>query len=258
MSAPELGSLPGAALVSGGSGSVGAAVCRLLAERGADVGLSYRSRPESAAATVAAVAERGREAEAWAADLADPGAARRLVEAAVERFGGVHTLVHAAGPLVTQGYISELTPERYREALEAEAAGFFNLVSPLLPELRRARGSIVAVTTVALRRFPSRDGLSPATKGAVEGLVRALAAEEGRFGVRANCVGPGILGDGMTAHLRASGDFPPAAEATTTRAIPLRRLGTTEEVAEAVAFLASPRAGYISGQTLDVDGGYSV
>ncbi|MDP3893180.1 SDR family NAD(P)-dependent oxidoreductase, partial [Nocardioides sp.] len=138
-------------------------------------------------------------------------------------------------------------------------AGFFNVVHPALPVLRRdGGGSVVAVTTAATSRYPARDGLSATPKAAVEGLVRGLAAEEGRYGVRVNAVGPGMLTDGMAARLIEGGELSPEALDVARRNIPMHRFGTAHDIAEAVCFLASDRAGFISGQKLDVDGGYSV
>jgi NAD(P)-dependent dehydrogenase (short-subunit alcohol dehydrogenase family) len=254
----DFGGRTGAALVTGGTGGIGAAICRMLAERGSDVAFTYRANATAAEALEAELRALGAEVSSSAVDLADEAAARDLVHGTVERLGGLHTVVHAAGPHVPQLHLSKVEPSAYRAQIEGEAVAFFNLVQPALPALRESHGSLVAVTTAATRRYPVRDGLSSGTKGAVEAVVRAVAAEEGRFGVRANCVGPGMLTDGMAARLMASGDLDDAALEVTMRNIPLRKFGDAVDIAEAVCFLASDRADFISGQMIDVDGGYGV
>ena len=236
----------GAALVVGGNGGIGARVAALLAARGSAVAVTHRRTPASE--------HSSHPLDLGAADAA--AQADAVVDALLAEHGAIHTLVHAAGPHVPMVHLGRVSAAEMVAQLHDDAGGFFTVVRAALPALRESRGSIVAVTTAATTRFPKRDGLSSAPKAAVEAIVRALAVEEGRYGVRVNAVGPGMLTDGMAARLIDSGELSEEALEVTRRNIPLGTFGTADDVAEAVCFLASDRAGFISGQKLDVDGGY--
>lgn len=243
----------GAALVVGASGGIGAAVVTTLLERGCRVAMTHR-RPSERVRQLSA----RQDTAVFQLDLNDAAKCVEVVEAARDAFDGLHTVVYAAGPHVPLRYVATIDPALFRQQMLDDAVGCFNVVRPALQHLRVTRGSVVAVTTVATRRYPPRDSLSSAPKGAVEALMRAIAFEEGRFGVRANSVGPGIMADGMTEQLVQTGDFTVEVMEATREMIPMRALGSVADVAAAVCFLASDDAGYITGQKLDVDGGYAL
>ena len=241
----------------GGSGGIGSAVCHALAKAGNDVALTFRTRADAAQSVVDTLEGNGKYTS-HRVDTSDATSVEQLFSEVLREHDKIHTIVHAAGSKIDQPYISELDFERWRQAIDDDVHGFFHVMRTALPSLRQTQGSMVFVSSAGLKRHPPGDVLSVAPKGAIEALVRGLAREEGRHGVRANSVPLGIIDAGMFPELVKRGELDQAYLDAARKNIALRRFGDAADVAEAVVFLASRSASYITGQTLYIDGGYSI
>ena len=248
----------GAALIVGGSGGIGRAIARALAAEGVPVALTYRRNEEAAKEVARDIEAGGIACSTHRVSLDDLKSLQTCVEAVLEMHGAIHTVAHAAGTHIDQPYVSQVTPEQWRDTMDWDVNGFFHVVHACLPHLRHSRGSLVFISSAGLKRFPPGDVLSVAPKGAIEAVVRAVAREEGRYGVRANSVAVGVVDAGMFPRLVESGALSEEWVEAAKRNTPLRRFAAPEEIADAVVFLASSKAGYITGQTLFVDGGYTL
>ena len=241
--------------VVGGSGGLGSAICRALAPEWGHVVIGYRSRADAAENLAG---EIGPNASTAKCDLADASEVAAAIGQAAARPGGLGAVIFAGGVPIGQPFVSTIEESAWREVIETELIGFTRVVAASLPHLRAAGGgALVAVTSVANYSYPPGDALSSVPKAAIESLCRAIAKEEGRANIRANAVAPGLIDAGLGASF-IKDLYNPEIWEQQRRRIALRRFGTGEEIAEAAAFLASDRARYITGQTLIVDGGFSL
>lgn len=234
------------ALVTGGSGGIGAAICRRLAADGRHVLVHAHRNLETARALAAQIAAAGGSAEALAFDVADAAAARTALEAVLER-GPVQILVNNAG-IHDDAAFPGMSEAQWRRVIDVSLHGFFNVTQPLLlPMIRTRWGRVINMSSVSAQAGNRGQVNYAAAKGALISATRALALEVGKRGVTVNAVAPGLIDTAMSA-----GAF---AEEFVRQRVPLQRAGTAEEVAELVGFLASERAGYITGQAIPINGG---
>lgn len=241
------------ALVFGGTGAIGQAVCRLLAGEGAQMAFTCRANRDGAAALAAELGSLGPQALWDSIKNEDSAQVRSFIERVVERFGRLDSVIYAAGPDIDLVFLGKADPDAWCRAIDMDVNGCFHIVQAALPHLRSSQGSFTAVLTAAIERPPALDGMSSAPKAAVQAIVKTIAQEEGRYGVRANCVAPGFVDGGLGRKLLdALGE---KGEAGIVARTDLRRLGRAEEIADAVGFLSSSRASFITGETLFVSGG---
>ena len=249
----------GAVLVFGGSGGIGQGVALTFAQSGTDVAIAYRSKKDVAERVAGEIRGFGRKASIHATDVTDPKQVEAAVEAALKEHGRIHTVVFAAGPVVEQVLLGDTSHALFKRSIDTEVMGFFNVVQATLPKLRAAGGgSYVHLGSAGHVWWPPKDGLSVAPKAANEALIKGIAKEEGRNNVRANSVLVGVIEAGMFLELLKRGVFDQAWIDETLKLLPLKRWGKPEEIGHTAVFLASTRGGYITGQQINVSGGFGI
>ena len=239
-----------AVLITGASRGIGAAVARRFAREGWRVGVNYRTSRGRAEALAAEIAAAGGQTALLPGDVSDPAQAAALVRAAEEQLGPLDALVCNAGVALPQQLLTDTTDEQWRQVMGVDLDGVFYTLRAAVPGfVRRQRGAIVTVSSMWGVTGGSCEVAYSAAKAGVIGLTKALAKEEGPSGITVNCVAPGVIDTDMMASFTAE-DKAALAEET-----PVGRLGTAEEVAKLLLYLAGEDAGYITGQVFGVNGG---
>lgn len=240
-------------LITGASRGIGAATARLFAHEGWDVALNYCQSADAALALAGELSGLGRKAVPIRANVSDPEEATRMVREAEEVLGSLDAVVCNAGIALPQQLLTDTTDGQWRQVMGADLDGVFHTLRAAVPGMvRRQRGAIVTVSSMWGVTGGSCEAPYSAAKAGIIGLTKALAKELGPSRIRVNCVAPGVVATDMNSHLTPQ-DLAALAEET-----PLGRIGTPEEVAEAIHFLVSDRAAFITGQVLRVDGGMVV
>ncbi|OGO51486.1 MAG: 3-oxoacyl-[acyl-carrier-protein] reductase [Chloroflexi bacterium RBG_16_69_14] len=237
------------ALVTGGSRGIGRAIVLRLAGQGADVAFTYKGNAAAAADVVATVEALGRRAIAIQADASDGKVADSVVKAALDAYGKVDILVNNAG-VTRDDLIMRMTAEAWDQVIDTNLSGAFWMIKAVTRPMLKARaGRIINITSVSGQAGQMGQANYSSAKAGLIGLTKAAARELASRSITVNAVAPGFVLTELTQ------DLPEALQAEITARTPLGRFGTTEEIANAVAFLASDEAAYITGQVLAVDGG---
>jgi 3-oxoacyl-[acyl-carrier protein] reductase len=234
------------ALVTGGSGDIGGAICRALAEGGYHVLVHANAGRERAVALAAAIRADGGSAQAVAFDVTDAEGTRGALEALLAE-GPIHALVNNAG-VHDDAPMAGMSAAQWHRVIDVSLHGFFHVTQPLLLPMARARfGRIVSIGSLAAQLGNRGQANYAAAKAALHGASRSLAREMASRGITVNVVSPGVIAGHMT-----DAAFTPEA---IRQMVPAQRAGTPQEVAALVAFLCSDAAGYINGQVIGVNGG---
>ena len=240
------------ALVTGGSRGIGKAIVWALAREGAKVAFIYRSNKEAADQLVSDLELDQREASAIQADVKSKEEADRVVEDLLEKWETIDILVNNAG-IIRDGLLATMEADQWQDVIDTNLTSVYNFCHAVVRPMMSARsGRIVNMSSVAANVGNPGQSNYAASKGGIEGFTRCLAAEVSRRGITVNAVAPGFIETDMTVAVRN------AAGSEIKKRIPARRLGLPEDIANAVFFLVSDEASYITGHILTVDGGLSL
>jgi 3-oxoacyl-[acyl-carrier protein] reductase len=240
------------AIVTGGGRGIGRAVALRLAAEGANVAISYRSNDDAAQETAEAVREAGVECEVFKGDVASPEDVQVLFEGVSDAFGRLDILVNNAG-VTRDNLIMRMKEEEFDEVLRTNLGGTYLCTRAALRPMIRARwGRIVNVSSVVGLVGNAGQANYAASKAGIIGFTKSVAREVAQRGITANAVAPGYVETELTGRLPEN-----VKEAIRTQ-VPMGRFGEAEEVAEVVTFLAGEGAGYVTGQTIAVDGGMTM
>jgi len=237
------------AVVTGGSRGIGRAICEKLAERGADVAIIYRNDKKSAEEVSAAVAKYKRRAVCYQCDVSDFDKCKEVVGQIIADFGSIDILVNNAG-ITRDMLLVQMKESDWDTVLDANLKGAFNMSRHVLGHMiKRKSGKIINITSTSGCDGAAGQGNYSASKAGIIGLTKALAKEVASRGITVNAVAPGFIDTDMTSVLSDE------LKNEVKRRIPLGRFGKPEDIANIVGYLASPTAGYITGQVIRVDGG---
>ncbi len=237
-------------LITGASRGIGRATAKMFAKQGYGVAINYNKSLEAAEKLREEIVSDGGVAEIFCADVSDNGQVLKMIDRISEKLGSIDILVNNAGIAPKQGLFTDFSEEDMKEVFETDIFGMMNCARAVIPQMvSRKCGKIINISSIWGICGGSCEVLYSSAKAAVIGFTKALAKELAPSGINVNCVAPGFVDTDMNAHLSEED------KRAFCEDVPLGRIGTPEDVAETVLFLASEGASYITGQVIAVDGG---
>lgn len=238
------------ALVTGASMGIGKAIALRLAEDGIDIAVNFLNHKDEAEAVSESIRNAGRNSRTYKADIADYEAVQRMVEKAYEELGDISVLVNNAG-IYQRRYIAELSLEDWQRTIDVNLTGCFNCSKAVIPKMKEMkRGKIINISSMLGFKGTDHGAHYAASKAGVIGLTKSLALELSPHGITVNAIAPGAIETSIIAY------DSPENRKKRIDTTPVRRVGEPEEIAAAVSFLVSKEAGYVTGETLHVNGGF--